>query len=288
MDDLLRHQSEIHGGVFYGAIILVVVWELVSARRPLTQSLTVRWLGNICIALINVALARWAIPMAAIGAALIAEDRGWGLLNTVTLPAWLAAAAAFLAIDLIRYFEHRVYHAVPVLWRIHMVHHSDMDVDFTTGTRHHPLEALLSGAFVMAAMVALGAPPLAVLIHETVYAGFSVLTHGNVALSTGIDRVLRLVVVTPDMHRVHHSAHQPETDSNYGGLYSWWDRLFGTYCAQPAGGHEGMTLGLEYFREPGDQHLPKMLLQPFVGTIPPRSLPQPGMADQNPPVRDRR
>lgn len=278
MDDLLRHQSEIHGGVFYGAIILVVVWELVMARRPLTHSVTVRWFGNISIALINGVLARWAVPMAAIGAALIAEDRGWGLLNTVTLPAWLAAAAAFLAIDLIRYFEHRVYHAVPVLWRIHMVHHSDMDVDFTTGTRHHPLEALLSGVFVLAVMVALGAPPVVVLIYETVYGGFSVLTHGNVALSTRIDRVLRLVVVTPDMHRVHHSARQPETDSNYGGIYSWWDRLFGTYCAQPAGGHEGMTLGLEYFREPGDQHLPKLLLQPFVGTIPPRSLRQPGRA----------
>ena len=183
----------------------------------------------------------------------------------LALPAWVGVVASVVLLDLAIYFQHVLFHAVPVLWRLHRMHHADLDFDVTTGLRFHPIEILLSMVIKLAVVAALGAPALAVLIFEVLLNATSMFNHGNVRIPAGLDRVLRWVVVTPDMHRVHHSILSRETNSNFGFNLPWWDRLFGTYRAQPAAGHEGMTIGIEQFRDPRELRLDRMLLQPFRG-----------------------
>src|SRR6185369_7583676 len=221
------------------------------------------WSGNLGLVALDTLLVRLLIPVGAVGLALLAQERGWGVLNNVSLPGWLAVVLAFLALDFVIYLQHVMFHAVPALWRLHMVHHADLDFDTTTGVRFHTLEILLSLGIKAAAVALLGAPALAVLVFEVALNATSLFNHGNVRLPAWLDRALRLVVVTPEMHRVHHSVIPRETNSNFGFNLPWWDRLFGTYRAQPAAGHEGMTIGIAQFRDPSELRLDRMLLQPF-------------------------
>jgi sterol desaturase/sphingolipid hydroxylase (fatty acid hydroxylase superfamily) len=197
--------------------------------------------------------------------AFLAQRNGWGLFNLVPLPAWITIPVAVLLLDLIIYGQHVVFHAVPVLWRLHRMHHADLEFDVTTGVRFHPGEFVLSMLIKLAAVAALGVPPTAVLVFEVLLNATSMFNHGNVRIPSGLDRGLRLVLVTPDMHRVHHSIDRRETDSNFGFNVSWWDRLFGTYRAQPALGHARMILGIDRFRNARELWLDRLLLQPMRG-----------------------
>jgi sterol desaturase/sphingolipid hydroxylase (fatty acid hydroxylase superfamily) len=199
-----------------------------------------------------------------VGTALAGEEQGWGPLNNLPLPRWTAVIVAVIVLDLAIYFQHVLFHAVPALWRLHRMHHADLEFDVTTGVRFHPVEILLSMVIKLGMVLALGAPALAVLIFEVLLNATSMFNHGNVLLPQPIDRVLRTIVVTPEMHRVHHSIEPPETNSNFGFNLPWWDRLFGTYRAQPAAGHAGMTIGLDLFRNIEDLRLDRMLFQPMI------------------------
>lgn len=250
---------------FLGIFATMAVWEVLAPRRKRSFSRLSRWPSNIGIVVFNTAVLRVLFPTAAIGMALAAEANGWGLFNAFAVPAELAVVLAVVIMDLAIYLQHVLVHAVPVLWRLHRMHHADMDYDVTTGARFHPLEIVISMGLKLMVVGALGAPALAVLVFEVILNATAMFNHGNVRLPKRLDAVLRLLVVTPDMHRVHHSVNPEETNSNFGFSLPWWDRLFGTYTAQPQDGHEGMTIGIEQFREARDQRLDRMLVQPFLG-----------------------
>jgi sterol desaturase/sphingolipid hydroxylase (fatty acid hydroxylase superfamily) len=264
-DAVLAHEPAIRLGVFLGVLALMVVWESLAPRRPRALSRWLRWPNNIGIAALNTVILRILFPTAAVGAALLAEQRGWGLLNQLAEPAWVEIVVAVVLLDLAIYLQHVLFHAVPVLWRLHRMHHADLDVDVTTGARFHPIEILLSMGIKFAVVVALGAPALAVLAFEVLLNATSMFNHANMRLPGALDRMLRWAIVTPDMHRVHHSVIVCETNSNFGFNLPWWDRLFGTYRAQPETGHEGMTIGIEQFRTRRDVWLDRMLVQPLRG-----------------------
>ncbi|MDI5985910.1 sterol desaturase family protein [Halomonas sp. M4R5S39] len=263
-DSLLSHEPLIRGAVFALVLLAMVVWEVVASRRPQHVGRARRWPGNLLIVVLDTLAVRLVFPLAAVGGALVAAEQGWGFFNRVGVPAWLAIGVSVVVLDLAIYFQHRLFHAVPWLWRLHRMHHADLEFDVTTGLRFHPLEILISMGIKLAVVAALGAPAVAVLIFEVVLNATSMFNHGNVRLPTRLDRWLRLFVVTPEMHRVHHSIVRRETDSNFGFNLPWWDRLFGTYRDQPAAGHLGMTLGIEDFREARDLRLDRMLIQPFL------------------------
>jgi sterol desaturase/sphingolipid hydroxylase (fatty acid hydroxylase superfamily) len=206
---------------------------------------------------------RVVAPASAVGFAIIAQAHGWGLFNAIMTSGWIAAFLSLLLLDLGIYLQHRVFHYVPLFWRLHRMHHADLDLDLTSGVRFHPLEILLSLGIKFGIIVLLGPPPVAVLIFEAALNSSSIFNHSNVGISRRVDRWLRLFVVTPDMHRVHHSILRRETDSNFGFNFPWWDRFFGTYRSQPEAGHDEMTLGIEQFRHPKELRLNRMLLQPF-------------------------
>jgi sterol desaturase/sphingolipid hydroxylase (fatty acid hydroxylase superfamily) len=243
----------------------VAIWEALSPRRVLTTSKPVRWLSNLGVVFIDSLSVRFLLPIPAIGLAVMAENNGWGLLNNMDLPLWLSITAGVLTLDLIVYLQHVMFHSVPVLWRLHMMHHADLDYDVTTGLRFHPLEILISMAIKFSAIVTIGPSPLTVILFEIILNATAMFNHGNIRLPLGIDKVLRLLVVTPDMHRVHHSVTIRETNSNFGFNFPWWDRLFGTYRPQPVAGHEGMTIGLAQFRDAKKLTLPWLLALPFIG-----------------------
>ena len=248
---------------FAGLFGVFALWEALAPRRPRAFARRQRWPANIGIVVLNTAVVRLGFPLGAAGVALVCEQRGWGLLNIVDRPQWLAVAVAVLLLDLALYLQHALFHGVPLLWRLHRMHHADLELDFTTGTRFHTLEIVLSLGIKLAIVALLGAPAVAVVIFEILLNGTSMFNHANVAMPRGLDRVLRWFVVTPDMHRVHHSIHRDETDSNFGFNLPWWDWLFGTYRRQPRDGHLAMTLGISQFRDPGELRLDRMLLQPF-------------------------
>jgi sterol desaturase/sphingolipid hydroxylase (fatty acid hydroxylase superfamily) len=258
-------EPQIRLGFFFGVLVLMALWEAVAPRRVLTCSKPVRWLSNLALVVLNSLLVRLVFVLGAVGIALEAQSHGWGLLNVLPLPRWLAVVLAVLLLDLAIYTQHVLFHAVPLLWRLHLVHHADRDIDVTTGLRFHTLEILLSMGIKAAAIVLLGAPPLGVLIFEVLLNATSMFNHSNVAMPLGLDRILRMVVVTPDMHRVHHSTIRRETNSNYGFNLPWWDYLFGTYRAQPARGHERMQIGLAEYQDERPLWLPWILLLPFLG-----------------------
>jgi len=243
----------------------MAVWEVFAPRRKRSQSRLTRWPSNIAISFLNTALLRLLIPTAAVALALTAEERSWGLLYQVNLPFWAQMIAAVLILDFVIYLQHVMFHAVPLLWRFHRMHHADLDIDVTTGARFHPVEIILSMVIKLAAVAALGAPAVAVVVFEVVLNATSMFNHSNVRLPLSLDRVLRLFIVTPDMHRVHHSIIPNETNSNFGFNVPWWDRICGTYIAQPGEGHDGMTIGIEQFREPRELWLDRMLTQPVRG-----------------------
>jgi len=262
---ILAHEPAVRLSAFVGVLIVMVVWEVAAPRRVRVISRWVRWPSNLGLVALNTMVLRLTIPVAAVGVAALGQQRGWGLLNNVVLPGWVRIAIAILVLDLAIYLQHVMFHAVPALWRLHRMHHADLDCDVTTGARFHPIEILLSMGLKLAVVAALGAPPAGVLIFEVILNATSMFNHGNVSLLQPLDRVLRWIVVTPDMHRVHHSVIPNETNSNFGFNLPWWDRLLGTYRAQPAAGHESMTIGLDSFRDPAQLRVDRMLMQPFIG-----------------------
>jgi sterol desaturase/sphingolipid hydroxylase (fatty acid hydroxylase superfamily) len=241
----------------------MALWEWFAPRRCLMVGRRPRWPGNLGILAIDIIAVRLLVPTATIGVALVAAEKGWGLFAVLGLPAWAAVVVGVIALDLVIYIQHVVFHHVPVLWRLHRMHHADLDIDVTTGLRFHPLEILLSLAIKMATVLALGVPALAVLIFEVLLNATSMFNHSNVVLPPRLEPIARWIVVTPQMHQVHHSIERAETDSNFGFNLSWWDRLFGTYRAQPAAGEERMTIGLPVFRDVAELAIVRLLTQPF-------------------------
>lgn len=274
-DILLAHEPLVRVGAFAFVLLTMALWEVVARRRPQRILRRQRWPSNLAIVVLDTLAVRLFFPLAAVGAALVAAEKVWGLFNLISAPIWLAVVISVVMLDVAIYFQHRIFHAVPWLWRLHRMHHADLEFDVTTGLRFHPLEILLSMGIKLAVVTLLGAPALAVLIFEVLLNATTMFNHGNVRLPIRLDRWLRLTVVTPDMHRVHHSIIRQETDSNFGFNLPWWDRLFGTYRDQPAAGHLDMTIGIEAFREPRDLRLDRMLLQPFVN--PPRDVKRQGL-----------
>lgn len=264
---LLDHEPAIRLGAFVGIFGAMALWELLAPKRRQTIGRLKRWPGNLGIVVLDSILVRLIFTTAAVGVALFAETHGWGLFHALQTPAWLAVIASVLLLDLAIYLQHVLFHAVPGLWRFHRMHHTDLEFDVTTGARFHPVEILLSMAFKLGVIAALGPPAVAVLIFEVLLNATSMFNHGNVRLPQRLDGVLRWIVVTPDMHRVHHSWYPNETNSNFGFNLPWWDRLFGTYCAQPRDGHTGMTVGVNQFRNPRELRLDRMLWQPFRGPV---------------------
>jgi len=264
-DDLLAIAASLRITVFLGILTLMAIWEVAAPRRRRAIPRLIRWTNNLGIVVLDTIVLRLVFPIVALGLAFVAQERGWGLFNALEVPFWLAVVGAVLLLDLAIYLQHVLFHAVPVLWRLHRMHHADLEFDVTTGLRFHPIEILLSMLIKLAVVAALGAPPVAVLVFEVLLNATSMFNHSNIRMPLGIDRVLRLLVVTPDMHRVHHSIHPHETNSNFGFNLPWWDRLLGTYRAQPKDGHEAMTIGIEQFRTRRDLWLDRMLIQPARG-----------------------
>lgn len=250
---------------FITIFALVAVWELVTPRRALTTSKKKRWFSNLYFIIGNPILLRLVMPILAVDATLIAQGRGWGLLNNIYLPYWVEFVAGVVILDLVIYLQHMMFHAAPLLWRLHMMHHADLDFDLTTGLRFHPFEIILSMVLKITVIVALGPPVAAVLTFEILLNGMAMFNHGNITIPKGLDKWLRRLVVTPDMHRVHHSVIIRETNSNYGFNLSVWDRIFGTYCDQPQKGHTEMTIGLSQFRAEKKLTLPRLLVLPVTG-----------------------
>ena len=264
-DALLTAEPQLRLAVFLGVLVAMALWELAAPRRRREIPRVIRWTNNLALVVVDTVILRLSFPILAVGLAVMAEERGWGLFNVLDLPAWVAVVVCIAALDLAIYLQHVMFHAVPALWRLHRMHHADLEIDVTTGLRFHPVEILLSMAIKLAAVAALGPPAVAVLIFEVVLNATAMFNHSNIRLPQGLDRVLRWIVVTPDMHRVHHSIVPVETNSNFGFSLPWWDRLLGTYRAQPLAGHEGMTIGIEQFRTRRDLWLDRMLIQPLRG-----------------------
>ena len=256
----MDHEITIRVSFFFGIFLLLSLGELGKPRRALVTAKKGRWFNNLIIMVMNTLLVRFLFPLVPVTMALLARERGWGLLNQVELPYLLHVAGAVLVLDFVVYLQHVLFHAVPTLWRFHIMHHVDLDLDVTSGMRFHPVEIALSMGIKLVAIGLLGPPGLAVLIFEIVLNGTSMFNHSNIFIPLSLDRFLRLFIVTPDMHRVHHSVILKETDSNYGFALPWWDWLFGTYRAQPAKGHQGMTIGNSRFLDEKRQKLWWLLL----------------------------
>jgi sterol desaturase/sphingolipid hydroxylase (fatty acid hydroxylase superfamily) len=261
------NEAAIRLSAYFGVFLVMALWELAAPRRGLTVSKSKRWLSNIGIVVLNSVLLRLIFSSAALATAIAASERGWGLLNLWGVPFWPAVIISVVALDFVIYLQHVMFHAVPALWRLHMVHHADLDYDVTTGARFHPIEIILSMLIKIVTIAVLGPPVVAVVIFEVLLNATAMFNHSNVKVPLGLDRVLRLFVVTPDMHRVHHSVIPVEANANFGFNLPWWDRLMGTYVDQPRRGHEDMTIGLRQFRDESRSSLPWMLLMPFVGRV---------------------
>ena len=262
---IMSNETVIRLSFFLGIFAVMALWEFIAPRRALTVSKIVRWTNNLGLVFLNTIILRLLFPAAAVGMAAFTSEQGWGLLNYYAVSAMLAVIVSVVVMDFIIYLQHVMVHAIPVLWRLHRVHHADLDYDVTTGARFHPIEIILSMLIKFATIVLLGPPVVAVVIFEVMLNATAMFNHSNVRLNLVVDRWLRLLVVTPDMHRVHHSVTIRETNSNFGFNMPWWDRFFGTYRAQPAAGHIGMTIGLSQFRDPKRLTLPWMLALPFIG-----------------------
>lgn len=259
---LLGHEPAVRLASFAGVLGIMALWELAAPRRPLIRGRR-RWLANLCLSATGTLLLRLALPMLAVGAAVWAQETGWGVFNHLNTPLAISLPVTLIALDLLIYGQHVAFHRIGIFWRLHQVHHADPDIDATTGLRFHPLEILISMLIKMMAVVALGAPPVAVLLFEILLNGTSMFNHGNVRLGEKADRLLRHFIVTPDMHRVHHSVERDEHDSNFGFNLSLWDRLFGTYRACPRGGQTGVRIGLAHLGDIKPTHFFWALALPF-------------------------
>ena len=265
---LLEHEVSIRLGFFFGVFAVIALWEVAAPRRALTVSRWLRWSSNLGMVFLNSFVLRLLFPAAAAGVAVAAGEQGWGLLNYYSISFAWAVIISVIAMDFVIWVQHVMFHAIPVLWRLHRVHHADLDYDVTTGARFHTIEIILSMLIKFATIVLLGPPVVAVIIFEVMLNATAMFNHGNVGLPPVLDRILRWVLVTPDMHRVHHSVEDDEANSNFGFSLTWWDRLFGTYRDQPRAGHVGMTIGIHRYRDPKlVALLPGMLALPFIGKV---------------------
>ncbi len=260
---MTEFEGAIRFAVFLAVFGAVALWEALAPRRKRSFERLARWPHNLGLLLVDLAVVRVLAPGAAIAVAMTATGSGWGLLNALALPGWAAIPAGIALLDLAIYFQHVMFHAVPTLWRLHRVHHADLDFDVTTGARFHPIEILISTAIKCAAIAALGAPVISVFVFEILLNATAMFNHANASLPQRMERWLRWLVVTPDMHRVHHSVRYEESSSNFGFNLPWWDRLFGTYRAQPRLGHDAMTIGVDAFRSSQDLRLDRLLVQPL-------------------------
>ena len=260
---LLAHEITVRLTVFLAMLAAMAAWEPAAPARRAEVPRVIRWSNNLALVAIDTAVLRLVLPVLAVGAAVWAEGRGIGLMHLIALPGWLAIVLAVLALDLAIYGQHIVFHKVPVLWRLHRMHHADPIVDVTTGLRFHPVEILVSMLLKMGLVVALGAPPVAVLVFEVILNGASLFNHANIRLPPRVERLTRLFVITPDLHRIHHSEIRAETDSNYGFTVVWWDRLFRTFRARPAKGDDVVVAGIGAFGSAREQWLDRMLTQPL-------------------------
>lgn len=269
MDSFVQdNEAAIRLGFFFAAFGVVALWEVLAPRRRRALSRLLRWSNNLGLVALNTLVLRLLFPAAAVGMAALARQQGWGIFNIFEMPPLWAVALSIVALDFVIWLQHVMVHAVPALWRLHRVHHADLDYDLTTGARFHPLEIVLSMLIKFAAIMVIGPPVIAVIAFEVILNAMAMFNHGNIRLPAGLDRVLRWVLVTPDMHRVHHSIEDDETNSNFGFNLSWWDRLLGTYRDQPRAGHEGMTIGIRGYRTPGEvSWLPGLLVLPLRGRI---------------------
>lgn len=264
-DFILEYELSIRLTAFFAVFAIMALWEIASPCRKLRYPRTKRWLGNIGIVALNSLVLRLLFPAAAVGMAAFTTHAGWGVLNAIALPFGLSAFIAVLAMDMVIYLQHVMVHAIPMLWRLHRVHHADPDYDLTTGARFHPIEIILSMLIKIATIAVLGPPVVAVVIFEVLLNGMAMFNHANIRLPTHLDRALRWIIVTPDMHRVHHSVEPNETNSNFGFNLSLWDRMMGTYCPQPRLGQQGMDIGLSSLRDPQiTNRLTGMLMIPFL------------------------
>ncbi|WP_102521480.1 sterol desaturase family protein [Vibrio tapetis] len=259
----MDNQTSIRLAFFLSVLVLCALWEFVAPRKVLTQSKWVRWSNNLGLVGLNSLILAIVMPLMAMDVAFLAQQHGFGLFNLTSLPLIFNVVLSVILLDALIYFQHRLFHTTPCLWRLHRMHHADQDIDVTTGARFHPIEILLSMVIKMAAVLALGVSPIAVVIFEVVLNASAMFNHSNAKLNLKADKWLRRLIVTPDMHRVHHSVIIKETNANYGFFLSIWDRIFGSYCAQPALGHKDVVIGLPYFRKPQEQKIGHMLLQPF-------------------------
>ncbi len=263
---LLDNEATLRLAVFGGMLLAMIAAERLAPRRTLTQGVVARWFRNLSIVVLNTLVLRlgfFFLPTLAVGFAFLMADRSIGLFNLVDLPPVLEVVVAVLLLDLAIWAQHVAFHKVPLFWRLHRVHHADMDIDVTTGLRFHPVEIILSMVFKFAVIALLGPAAVAVLLFEVVLNGAAMFNHANLRLPGWLERPLRRVIVTPDFHRVHHSVVPAETDSNYGFNLTLWDRLFGTMTPQPRAGHDGMEIGLADYREGARQGLGWMLVLPF-------------------------
>jgi len=259
----MTNEAAIRLIAFLGIFAAVAAWESLSPRRQLATAKAGRWFSNISITLIGTVIVRTLFPVLA--ASFAANENSLGVLNQVALPHFLKIIIGVLALDLAIYGQHVLFHSVPLFWRLHMMHHADLDIDVTTGLRFHPIEVILSMGIKIGAVIVIGPPVAAVILFEILLNGTSMFNHGNIRMPHNVDRLLRLVVVTPDMHRVHHSVVIKETNSNFGFNFPWWDRVFNTYRDQPAAGHDTMAIGLSQFRDEKRLTLPWLLALPFIG-----------------------
>jgi sterol desaturase/sphingolipid hydroxylase (fatty acid hydroxylase superfamily) len=255
-------------GCFLGIFAVMATWEILSPRRTLIISKWIRWVNNLGLVFLNSFFLRLIFPAAAVGVASVAEQQQWGLINFYELPYFFSVILTLVLMDFVIYLQHVMFHAVPLLWRIHRVHHADLDFDLTTGARFHPIEIILSMLIKFATIIVLGPPIIAVIIFEVILNTSSMFNHSNVRLPLKVDKVLRWFIVTPDMHRIHHSIEEDEANSNFGFNLPWWDRLFATYRHQPRAGHEAMVIGIHRYRDPKlVEQIPGMLVLPFLGII---------------------
>jgi sterol desaturase/sphingolipid hydroxylase (fatty acid hydroxylase superfamily) len=275
--DLITHEPAVRLGAFAVGLLVIAACEALAPRRKRALGRRARWPHNLALVALNTLLVRGVVPISAVSLAVLAEERGWGLFNGAVSLGWMTLLVSVALLDLAIYLQHIMFHAVPVLWRLHRMHHADLDFDVTTGVRFHPVEILLSTGYKLALVSVLGIPAIAVVVFEVLLNLGSMFNHANLWLPEPVDRALRWLVVTPDMHRVHHSAAPAETNRNFGFTLPWWDRLCGTYRAEPAAGHERMTIGLEDFRDPGYLRLDRLLVQPLLGGS--RSNPMTGRRD---------
>ncbi|WP_171104058.1 sterol desaturase family protein [Ruegeria sp. HKCCD7255] len=264
-DTILAAEPTIRLLAFLSVLAAMALWEVAAPRRRLDIPRVIRWTNNLALVVLDTAILRLTFPILAVGLAAMAEDRGWGLFNNIEASVWVAIVVSMLLLDLAIYLQHVMFHAVPGLWRLHRMHHADLDFDATTGLRFHPVEILISMGIKLAVVAALGPPAVAVLLFEVILNATALFNHANIDLPRPVDRILRWIVVTPDMHRVHHSVDPSETNSNFGFNLPWWDRLLGTYVVQPEKGHKGMEIGLKQFRTRRDLWLDRMLIQPLHG-----------------------